>query len=102
LDYGILEKSSSLEVISYDGGWSDLGDWDAVAQFLQGDGTHKMGGEVRLQSIESYDCIVQTSKELDVALIGVSDLTIVFGTEGLLIMRNGEGQSLRKVKSTTK
>ena len=30
IDYAVMEKAGNLDVMPYTGGWSDLGDWDAV------------------------------------------------------------------------
>ena len=38
VDYAILEKTDQIACVKFSGGWSDLGDWNAVAGQLPHDG----------------------------------------------------------------
>ncbi|MEL6124756.1 MAG: cupin domain-containing protein, partial [Pseudomonadota bacterium] len=38
LDYAVLERATGLVAVSYAGGWSDLGAWDALWEALERDG----------------------------------------------------------------
>jgi len=37
VDYAVMEKADNLSVVPFDGGWSDLGAWDAVLEAMDRD-----------------------------------------------------------------
>ena len=84
IDQGILEKTSELWMFPFHGGWSDMGTWDAIGHKLN----PKEGNNILAQSFVSFDshgCTV-VAPNRNVQLLGVRDLIIVNGPDGLLIM----------------
>lgn len=98
IDYAVMEKiggTGALVCVPADIGWSDVGSWDAVAEENQRRGTKIRGGT--LKSVDCSDVFVETPPGKTVALIGVSDLSIVDTGDALLIARRGESQRVREV-----
>jgi mannose-1-phosphate guanylyltransferase/mannose-6-phosphate isomerase len=91
VDYGILEKAANVRMVPAQFAWSDVGTWDSVASFLRADGRLASAAvEVDCESVDVY-----SSRR--VAVIGLDEVMIIDGDEGLLVMKKGHGQSVGTV-----
>lgn len=96
VDYGILEKSKKAAVIvAQDIGWSDLGSWAALGEFLPRD---KSGNSFQ------GDCIDLASKNISVwggkhliATIGLRNLFIVDTPDALLVCDKDNTEAVKKI-----
>ncbi len=95
LDYGIMERSSNVLTVRGSFGWSDVGSWGAVAQFLPEStlGRALVKAEV---AVDAGDCVVHAPGKA-VALVGVSDLVVVDSGDALLICPLDQVERLREV-----
>jgi len=100
-DYAILEKASDIQVLCYDGWWSDLGDWDSVANHLPRVDDHQIHSNVVFSAVESQRCVVVSHQPIQVSIVGLDDIVVVHGTEGLLIMKRGMAQKVRQIQPKT-
>jgi mannose-1-phosphate guanylyltransferase/mannose-6-phosphate isomerase len=95
-DYGILEKSKQLLMLSASGlGWSDLGSWQAWDEIIKKD---------REGNILKADVVNLGSKNISVlgtgrliATLGVEDLIIVDTPDALLITKKDATEKVKKV-----
>ena len=95
VDHGIMEKSRRVAMLPAEFEWSDIGDWDAVAELWPSDGN---GNRTRdpIIAIDASGNVVATRGK-PVALIGVSDLAVVDAGDALLICPRQRAQDVRRV-----
>lgn len=79
-DYEVVEKSSSIAVVPYDGRWKDLGDWNALVRELP---ARAMGNVVVGNDVE--DCTVINELSLPVVCDGVKHVIVAAGHDGILV-----------------
>jgi mannose-1-phosphate guanylyltransferase len=95
VDYGLMEKTSRIEVLSAPLRWDDLGTWDAVARHMAPDAAgNRVRGAATL--VEAEGCVVYAG-EGHVALLGVKDLIVVRTKDTVLVLRRGRGEDVRRV-----
>jgi len=95
IDYGILEHTDELLVVSCDFDWSDLGSWTSVEPHLAPTelGAARVAHAV---GMDSGGNIVDAPGKL-VAMLGVDDLIVVDTDDVLLIARKDRAQDVRKL-----
>ena len=97
IDKGILENSDNRMVIPADFGWADLGSWKSVDDILKPDSSKN-----RTQSpknsifVKSNDCTI-LSEGMTIALVGVSNITVVQSGNDILIIDKDSSQDVRDV-----
>jgi mannose-1-phosphate guanylyltransferase len=100
IDVGIAEKSDQLAVIPADFGWSDVGDWGAVAELLAGhlgdeDGNAAVG---RHLSLDTHDSLIYNAVPGKlIATIGLDNLVIVDTGDVLLVCDKSRNQDVKKI-----
>lgn len=95
IDYAVLEKVGNAAVAPADMGWSDIGSWDALYDFLAKDeGGNIASGDV--VTIASEGTMIRTSGPT-VAAIGVSDLIILATPDAVLVLPRGESQRVKEI-----
>lgn len=100
VDIGVLERANDVRVIDINYRWSDVGSWDALDDLLS---TNDQGHRVvapdgsDLVSIESLNCLVQSSDAHTIALVGVDDLIIVRTPDATLVCKRGRAEDVKKV-----
>lgn len=96
IDYGIMEKSDKVYVLSSDFGWSDLGTWGSLYEIRSKDGH---GNSIVGRNVMMYDstkCIVNMPKDKLVVLQGLEDYIVVEDDSILLVCRKEDEQQIRK------
>jgi mannose-1-phosphate guanylyltransferase/mannose-6-phosphate isomerase len=94
IDVAVMEKARCVLTIPYACGWSDLGSWEAVFEFR--------GGAPGVNVLEGPAAAVNGSGNLVLAqgrpvrVVGLSDVFVVDSPDGLLVMRRGASEALRK------
>ena len=99
IDYAVMEHCCeslfSLKMIELKGGWSDLGSWDAVWDFLPKDkNNNTFYGDVI--SEESTNNLVYSSNRL-VTLVGVNNLSVIETSDAILISNKKNDQGIKKI-----
>lgn len=79
-DYEFSEKQENIAFISYDGYWKDLGTWNTLTEEVE---SEKIGHTSVLIDTKNTHVINETS--LPIAAIGVENLVISAGPEGILV-----------------
>jgi len=97
IDYGIMEKARSVNVITSEFGSSDLGTWGSLATHLAPDasGNTAVGGALKL-----YDCertMVHANDGRLVVLQGLEDYIVVSTPDALLVCRKRDEQMIRRI-----
>ena len=93
IDYGIMERADDVAVIPVDLGWSDVGDWTALAGLLPADaeGNAVVGQHIGLNT---KGCLIHGSRRL-VTTIGLEDMIVVDTEDALLICPRDRAQEVR-------
>lgn len=101
IDYGVLEKSEHVLVLpTGDIGWSDVGDWSALADVLQGD---KWKNVIRASHIglDTEGSIIVSAhskmKHRLVATLGLSNIVVVDTDDVLLVMDKSRAQEVKRI-----
>lgn len=96
IDYGVMEKSGRVAVISLNINWSDLGSFDTFYDEFAGDenGNITFNGDIL---IDSSNNLLYTNKDKTVALIGVEDLIVVDQKDALLLCKKDQSQKVKEV-----
>jgi mannose-1-phosphate guanylyltransferase len=95
IDVAVMERTEHAVVIPADIGWSDVGDWAALAEILpqDGDGNTVLGKSV---NIDTRNTLIYGNGRL-VATIGVEDLLIVDTHDVLLICPRERAQDVKAI-----
>lgn len=95
IDYGVIEKSKNVLMVTGGFGWNDVGSWPSAAQYWPMDSnSNAFIGE--LINLDSSQCIVYSQRK-PVALLGVKDLVIVEEDDALLVCKRQRSQDVRKL-----
>nr|WP_255592950.1 sugar phosphate nucleotidyltransferase [Bordetella sp. BOR01] len=98
IDYALLEKTKRIAVVSCQLGWSDVGNWNTLAQRQAADAEgNRTQGETLLHSTQ--DCYVRADDRLVVAA-GVRGLTIVDTPDAVLVMDTDRPGLVEHIVST--
>jgi mannose-1-phosphate guanylyltransferase/mannose-1-phosphate guanylyltransferase/mannose-6-phosphate isomerase len=91
IDYGLMEKISSIRCLPADIGWSDLGSWEAVMDARTD--VH----EVNQISGSGNAYLHMHPAQKSAHFIGVDDTYVIDTPDTLLVIKRGHGQSVRDI-----
>lgn len=95
IDFAIMEHYSNVELIPFNGMWSDVGSWNSVASLTQPDMQgNRIQGKGRAP--QSQNTFVHAPHRLVVAL-GTRDLMIVDTPDALLVADASYGEQVKQV-----
>jgi mannose-1-phosphate guanylyltransferase/mannose-6-phosphate isomerase len=85
IDYAVLEKQQNIAVVKFEGAWSDVGSWNAVATLHPEDGTgNRLSGQAR--TLRARNTFIHAPHRPVVAL-GTEDLIIVDTPDAVLVAK---------------
>lgn len=95
IDYGIIEKCSSIKVIKSDIGWSDVGSWDSLSSVLKED---ENGNIIKGEclNIDTKNTTIFANKKL-IATIGLDNIVIVETDDAILVCDKSRSQEVEKI-----
>ena len=83
IDYAVLEKHSSVAVLPFDGAWSDIGSWNALAELSPADEAgNRLSGKAT--ALDARNTFVHAPFRRVVAL-GTEDLLIIDTQDAVLV-----------------
>ncbi|MDM9557769.1 sugar phosphate nucleotidyltransferase [Bordetella petrii] len=98
IDYALLEKSDHIAVVPCQIGWSDVGNWNTLAQRQVPDAEgNRTRGDPLLHEV--HNCYVRADDRLVVAA-GVSGLTIVDTPDAVLVMNTDRPELVEHIVTT--
>jgi mannose-1-phosphate guanylyltransferase len=97
IDYGVMEKSSRVQMVPVEMGWSDVGSWSALPEVIEpdSDGTVCVNATGHI-AIDSSDCLIYADGKM-VATIGVHNVVIVSTPDAILVCHRERCQDVKKV-----
>jgi mannose-1-phosphate guanylyltransferase/mannose-1-phosphate guanylyltransferase/mannose-6-phosphate isomerase len=102
IDYAVMEPASNLAAVPFDGGWSDLGSWEAVWQQSGPDGN----GVLTAGAATALECTNTLLRSEDDSLrlvgIGLDNIAAVAMKDAVLIAPLSESQKVKDVVAALK
>ena len=102
IDYAVMEKAANLSVVPYGGGWSDLGDWDAVwrESDRNPDGVATAGPATALGC---HDTLLRSEDaNLELVGIGLKGVVAVAMPDAVLVADRTRAQEVREAVAALK
>ena len=95
IDYAVMEKHGNMAVVPFDGVWSDVGSWNAVADMTLPDGNgNRVDGEgIAIEATKTY---IHAPYRPVVAL-GTHDLLIIDTPDAVLVATSSHAESVKIV-----
>ncbi len=95
IDYAVMEHFNKVAVIPFQGSWSDVGSWNAVADLSAADsqGNRINGQGVTFQAINTYI----NAPHRPVVALGTKDLIIVDTVDAILVAANDKVEQVKEV-----
>lgn len=94
IDYAIMERATNLAVVPFEGGWSDLGAWDAVWREA-GPDTNGVVTSGDATAIECKNSLLRSDSEnLEVVGIGLDNIMAIAMNDAVLIADMSRGQDI--------
>lgn len=91
-DYEFTEKQNNIAFIRYGGYWKDLGTWNTLTEEMD---TRSVGYTTEL--LDTINTHVINDTNIPVAVIGVSDLVVAAGPEGILVATKEESPRVKEI-----
>ncbi len=95
IDYGIMEKSDDVLVVSGEFGWSDVGSWDMLGVLHEADenGNISVGDVLQINTENT----IAYAENMCVAAVGVKDLIIVQSDDAVMVCSKNNAQDVKKI-----
>ncbi|MEW6721301.1 MAG: sugar phosphate nucleotidyltransferase [Thermodesulfobacteriota bacterium] len=94
IDHGILEKEKGILVLPADMGWSDLGTWRSLHEFLGEEGGNVAFGDVILD--DCRNTLVRTDGGV-VAVLGMEDTVVVRCGDAVLVCPRSRSEDVKRI-----
>ena len=91
-----MEYSKNIRVIPVDIDWNDIGSFNAFDEIFPKDENGNIVRGQKIRSLDSKDNIV-ISDDIEISLLGVSNLVVVKEKNKLLITRKDKTQDIKKI-----
>lgn len=97
IDYAVMENTRRAAMVPADMGWSDIGNWAAVAEALAGDAD--AGGNVVRGAVDLADCrdVLAITDGLRVSAVGLEGVCIVVARGEVLVTTRAGAQAVGKL-----
>ena len=95
IDYGIMEKSDKVKVISAEMGWNDVGAWDNLGVLHDADENGNVFAGDTL-AIDTKNCITYSKKRL-ITTVGVKNLIIVETDDAIMVVDKDRAQDVKLI-----
>jgi mannose-1-phosphate guanylyltransferase len=99
VDYGILEKEDGILVIPSEFGWSDIGTWRSLHEFLGGAGENVTAGKVILADCRGS--LVRSDRGV-VAVIGMEDVMVIRDGDAVLVCPRHRSEEVKEIAEEVK
>jgi len=102
IDYAIMEKADNLSVVQYNGGWSDVGGWDAVWRETKA-GEAGLSQSPNVTTIECQNSLLRSEDpNMAVVGIGLENIIAVAMPDAVLVADMSRAQDVKHAVSLLK
>ncbi|MGO4910227.1 mannose-1-phosphate guanylyltransferase/mannose-6-phosphate isomerase [Pseudorhodobacter sp. W20_MBD10_FR17] len=102
IDYAVMENAANLAVVPFEGGWSDLGGWDAIWRELGPD----EAGVVTFGDATAIECenslLRSDSDNLEIVGIGLKNIMAIAMNDAVLVADMSRAQDVKKAVAALK
>jgi mannose-1-phosphate guanylyltransferase len=102
IDYGIMEKANNVYVLPGNFGWSDIGTWNSVFEYLNKDENNNAIKGKYVFIRDTKNCIINVSDRKLLAVNSVQNLIIVESDDIILVADKSKEQDIRHVVNEIK
>jgi len=102
IDYGIMEKADNVYVMPGNFGWSDIGTWNSLFEYVKKDSDNNSIKGRFIFTRNAKNCIINISDDKLLAVNNVSDLIIVESDNIILVADKNQEQDIRNVVNEIK
>ncbi|PKM75459.1 MAG: mannose-1-phosphate guanylyltransferase [Firmicutes bacterium HGW-Firmicutes-17] len=95
IDYGVMQREEKIYMIKSSFRWDDVGNWNAVGEYLKNENSNQILGEALLS--DSYNNIVFNEGKAVIVGLGIDDLVVVNTADAILIARKDRVQEIKKI-----
>ncbi len=96
IDYGIMEKSKNVYVLTADFGWSDLGTWSSLHEHSSKDEKQNALNTGKILLYNSENCIINLPNNKKAVIEGLNNYIIAEANDYLLICNKDNEQQIRQ------
>ncbi len=99
IDYAVMERATNVVVFPFDGIWSDVGSWNAVAELAppQAQGNRAGGDIENAHHLHARQTYIHAGGNRPVVALGTQDLVIVDTPDALLVAHTGHSEAVKEV-----
>jgi hypothetical protein len=94
IDYAVMEKSENIYLIIGDIGWSDLGTWGSVKDYIDSDSEGNLVIGTDVHTVNCSDCIIYAKDAKSVVVEGLSGYIVSYNQGNVLICRLSEDRNI--------
>jgi mannose-1-phosphate guanylyltransferase len=93
-DYEVVEKANFVTALTYEGKWKDLGTWSSLSEEIT---STTIGRGYMTEDCENTHMINEL--DIPIAVIGLDNVIIVAGTEGIIVADKSESHQIKTISS---
>ncbi len=99
IDYAVMEHHANVAVLPFNGAWSDVGSWNAVADLAtpDADGNRAAGELADAHFLSSRSTYIHAAGQRPVVALGTQDLLIIDTPDALLVAHVGHAEAVKEV-----
>lgn len=99
IDYAVMERAANVSVFPFDGLWSDVGSWNAVADLAkQDEAGNRAGGEKQhAHHLQASNTYIHAGGMRPVVALGTQDLLIIDTPDALLVAHTSHAEAVKEV-----
>lgn len=102
IDYGVMEKASNVFVLPTDFGWSDIGTWNSLFEYVDKDTNNNAIKGKTVFTRNAKNCIINVSDDKLLVVNNVDNLIIVESDGIILVADKSQEQDIRNVVNEIK
>jgi mannose-1-phosphate guanylyltransferase len=96
IDYGVMERAQTIELIPLDCGWSDVGSFAALPEVRSQDAHGNVVSGKGVVLVDCERCVV-VAQGRPLALVGLRDMVAVDAGDAVLVLPKQRNQDVREV-----
>ncbi|MBU0641356.1 MAG: mannose-1-phosphate guanylyltransferase [Planctomycetes bacterium] len=97
IDFGVMEKATSVLLVEMNCRWMDLGSWSAIAQTRDPDERGNVAVAPNALMLDGKRNVVVTESDHLIVTFGVSDLVVVHSGDATLVCHREHEQKIREL-----
>lgn len=99
IDYAVMERAANVSVFPFDGLWSDVGSWNAVAGLAkQDEAGNRAGGEKQhAHHSQASNTYIHAGGMRPVVALGTQNLLIIDTPDALLVAHTSHAEAVKEV-----